>query len=215
MQQQILLAMQQSIADGMPDHAAELAKRTVLLGIDPLIAINDGFVPGMNQVGEKYSCGQMFLPDLMASSEAMRAAMAVLEPELKKQGIQQPTLGTVVLGTTQGDIHEIGKALVGTLLVANGFQVYDLGPNVPIDRFIAKAQEAGADIIGVSALLTTTMLGQKKVVEAPELAGLRGRVKIMVGGAPVSRKWAEEIGADGYGSNAMNAVALAKSWVQK
>jgi len=215
MAQDILLAMQQSVVDGMPEHAADLARRSVLLGIDPLTVINDGFVPGMNEVGEKFGRGLMFLPDLMASSEAMRAAMTVLEPELKKQGLEQPINGTVVLGTTQGDIHEIGKALVGTLLVANGFRVYDLGPNVPIDSFVAKAKEVEADIIGVSALLTTTMRNQKKVVEAVEHAGLRPRVKVMVGGAPVCRKWAEEIGADGYGKDAMSAVALANSWVRK
>ena len=215
MSQEILLAMQQSVSEGMPEHAADLARHALVLGIDPLTAINDGFVPGMKDVGEKFGCGKMFLPDLMASSEAMRAAMEVLEPELKKRGAERPILGTVVLGTTQGDIHEIGKALVGTLLVANGFRVHDLGANVPTDTFIAKAQEVGAEIIGVSALLTTTMRGQKKVVDAAEQAGLRSRVKIMVGGAPVSRKWAEEIGADGYGKDAMSAVALARSWVQK
>jgi len=207
-------AMRQSILDGAPDHASELARRSLALGINPLEAINAGYVPGMNAVGKQYGRGQMFLPDLMASSEAMTAAMAVLEPELRKLGGQRPTLGTVVLGTTKGDIHEIGKKLVGTLLAANGFRVHDLGADVASETFAAKARELNADIVGVSALLTTTMEGQKKVIEALERAGLRPRVKVMVGGAPVSRQWAQEIGADGYGKDAMSAVALAKSLLQ-
>lgn len=214
MHEETFQAMRQSILDGAPDHASELARRALALGIDPLEAINAGYVPGMNAVGEQYGCGQMFLPDLMASSEAMTAAMAVLEPELRKLGSERPTLGTVVLGTTKGDIHEIGKKLVGTLLAANGFRVHDLGADVASETFAAKARELNADLVGVSALLTTTMEGQKKVIEALECAGLRPRVKVMVGGAPVSRQWAQEIGADGYGKDAMSAVALAKSLLQ-
>ena len=214
MHEETFQAMRQSILDGAPDHASELARRSLALGINPLEAINAGYVPGMNAVGKQYGRGQMFLPDLMASSEAMTAAMAVLEPELRKLGGQRPTLGTVVLGTTKGDIHEIGKKLVGTLLAANGFRVHDLGADVASETFAAKARELNADIVGVSALLTTTMEGQKKVIEALERAGLRPRVKVMVGGAPVSRQWAQEIGADGYGKDAMSAVALAKSLLQ-
>ena len=207
-------AMRQSVLDGAPDHASELARQALALGIDPLQSINEGFVRGMNDVGEQYGCGQMFLPDLMASSEAMTAAMAVLEPELRQRGGERPTLGTVVLGTTKGDIHEIGKKLVGTLLAANGFRVHDLGADVASETFAAKARELNADLVGVSALLTTTMEGQKKVIEALERAGLRPKVKVMVGGAPVSRQWAQEIGADGYGKDAMSAVALARSLLQ-
>jgi corrinoid protein of di/trimethylamine methyltransferase len=179
-------------------------------GIAPLQAINDGYVPGMQAVGEQFAKGQMFLPDMMASAEAMRAAMAVLDPELKKLGSERPVAGTVLLGTTKGDIHEIGKSLVGTLLSAHGFRVYDLGVDVPGDDFAAKALEVGADIVGVSALLTTTMRNQKTVIEALEKSGLRAKVKVMVGGAPVTRRWAEEIGADGYAKDAMSAVELAR-----
>jgi len=207
-------AMRQSILDGAPEHAAELAERALQLGIPPLDSINLGFVPGMNAVGEQYGCAQMFLPDLMASSEAMSAAMAVLEPVLRSGGGERPMLGTVVLGTTRGDIHEIGKKLVATLLSANGFRVYDLGADVATDTFVAKAREVNADVVGVSALLTTTMAGQRSVVEALTRAGLRGRVKVIIGGAPVTRQWAEEIGADGYGKDAMSAVALVRSLMQ-
>src|ERR1035437_5884606 len=203
-------AMRQSIIDGAPDTATGLAQQAVSAGVGPLDAFNQGFVPGMHEVGEQFARGQMYLPDMMASAEAMRAAMAVLDPELKKLGAERPMAGVVVLGTTKGDIHEIGKILVGTLLTAHGFRVHDLGVDVAGEKFAAKAQELHADIVGVSALLTTTMRNQKGVVEAIEKAGLRSQVKIMVGGAPVTRRWAEEIGADGYAKDAMRAVVLAR-----
>lgn len=208
-------AMRQSIIDGAPDTASTLAQQAVATGVAPIDAINHGFVPGMHEVGEQFARGQMFLPDMMASAEAMRAAMAVLDPELKKRGSERPTAGVVVLGTTKGDIHEIGKTLVGTLLTANGFRVHDLGVDVSGEKFAAKAREVGADIVGVSALLTTTMRNQKTVVEALEKAGLRGQLKVIVGGAPVTRRWAEEIGADGYAKDAMSAVALAQEMMQQ
>jgi len=208
-------AMRQSIMDGAPETASTLAQQAIAAGTAPLDAINHGFVPGMHEVGEQFARGQMFLPDMMASAEAMRAAMAVLDPELRKQGAERPMAGTVVLGTTKGDIHEIGKILVGTLLTAHGFRVHDLGVDVAGEKFAAKAKELNADIIGVSALLTTTMRNQKTVIEALENAGLRSQVKVMVGGAPVTRRWADEIGADGYAPNAMAAVALARELMEQ
>lgn len=203
-------AMRQSIVDGAPETASGLAERALGSGLAPLDAINEGFVPGMHAVGEQFAKGKMYLPDMMASAEAMRAAMAVLEPELKRLGTERPMAGVVVLGTTKGDIHEIGKTLVGTLLTAHGFRVYDLGVDISGDQFAAKAREFGADIVGVSALLTTTMKNQKTVIESLERAGLRANVKVMVGGAPVTRQWAEQIGADGYAKDAMGAVTLAR-----
>ena len=208
-------AMRQSVIDGAPDTASSLAQQALADGIPPLNAIHYGYVPGMHDVGEQFARGQMFLPDMMASAEAMRAAMAVLDPELKRLGTERPMAGVVVLGTTKGDIHEIGKTLVGTLLTANGFRVHDLGVDVSGEKFAAKARELEADIVGVSALLTTTMRNQKTVIEALEKDGLRSRVKIMVGGAPVTRRWAEEIGADGYAKDAMSAVALAQELMQQ
>jgi len=210
-----LSAMRQSIIDGAPDTASILAQEAVASGIPPIDAINNGFVPGMHDVGEQFARGQMFLPDMMASAEAMRAAMAVLDPELKKLGTERPMAGVVVLGTTKGDIHEIGKILVATMLTAHGFQVHDLGVDVAGEKFAAKARELKADIVGVSALLTTTMRNQKGVVEALEKENLRSQVKIMVGGAPVTRRWADEIGADGYAKDAMSAVALAQELMQQ
>lgn len=208
-------AMRQSIIDGAPDTASTLAQQAVTGGVAPIDAINNGYVPGMHHVGEQFARGQMFLPDMMASAEAMRAAMAVLDPELRKLGTQRPMAGVVVLGTTKGDIHEIGKILVGTMLTAHGFRVHDLGVDVSGEKFAAKVSELNADIVGVSALLTTTMRNQKTVVEALEKAGLRSQVKVMVGGAPVTRRWAEEIGADGYAKDAMSAVALARQLMEE
>jgi len=207
-------AMQQSVFDGAPETASALAKQALEQGIAPLDAIDQGFVPGMAEVGQQYAQHKMFLPDMLAAAEAMKAAMAVLEPELKRQGSERPNAGTVVLGTTKGDIHEIGKTLVATLLTAHGFKVHDLGVDVASEQFAAKAQEFAADVVGVSALLTTTMRGQKSVIEALERAGLRSHVKVIVGGAPVTRAWAEEIGADGYAKDAISAVALVQSLVQ-
>jgi len=203
-------AMRQSIMDGMVETASGLAQQALASGVPPLEAINNGYVPGMHMVGDQFGQGKMFLPDMMASAEAMRAAMAVLDPALKKLGTERTMEGIVVLGTTKGDIHEIGKILVGTLLTAHGFRVHDLGVDVSSEKFAAKALEVNADVVGVSALLTTTMRGQKSVIEALELAGLRPRIKVMVGGAPVTRRWAEEIGADGYANDAMSAVALTR-----
>jgi len=207
-------AMRQSVFDGAPDNAASLARRALEEGASPLEVIDLGFVPGMAQVGEQFAQRKMFLPDMLAAAEAMKAAMAVLEPELKRQGEERPRAGTVVLGTTKGDIHEIGKTLVGTLLTAHGFMVHDLGVDVACEQFAAKAGDLRADIVGVSALLTTTMRGQRNVVEALDRAGLRPRVKIIVGGAPVTRRWSEEIGADGYARDAVSAVALAKDLLE-
>jgi corrinoid protein of di/trimethylamine methyltransferase len=215
MSQETFAAMKQSVVDGAPERAAELAALALRDGMAPLDAINLGYIPGMHHVGEQFALRQMFLPDMMASAEAMKAAMSILEPELAKSGSERPFLGTVVLGTVKGDIHEIGKTLVGTLLQANGFKVFDLGVDIAGEQFAAKAREVNADLVGCSALLTTTMKNQKSVIEALNREGLRPRVKVIVGGAPVTRQWAEEIGADGYGKDAVGAVELVKSLLSR
>jgi methylmalonyl-CoA mutase cobalamin-binding domain/chain len=144
------------------------------------------------------------------AGEAMKTAVNVLEPEMSKQGTERKMLGSVVLGTIEGDIHDIGKTLVGTMLSASGFKVFDLGVDVPVMTLVERARAENADIIGVSALLTTTMVRQRDVIEALEDIGLRSMIKVMVGGAPVTRGWAKEIGADGYSEDAVGAVAVAK-----
>jgi corrinoid protein of di/trimethylamine methyltransferase len=215
MQDELFQQMKQAIIDGDPGRARELSQKAIVLGIPPLDAIHHGFVPGLDFVGQQFAEGEMFLPDLVLASEAMKAATSSLEPEIQKTGATRESLGKIVLGTVKGDIHEIGKTLVGTMLTANGFEVFDLGVDVPFEAFALKAKELHADIIGVSALLTTTMTGQKNVVEAVERHGLRPHVKIIVGGAPVTQSWAEEIGADGYGKDALASVALARNLLNK
>ncbi|HEY4691457.1 MAG TPA: corrinoid protein [Anaerolineae bacterium] len=213
MTDELFNAMRQAIVDGDAEQAEALARQSLEQNIDPLAAINQGYVQGIDYVGEQFGAGEMFLPDLMLAAEAMQKALAVLEPEMARRGTQRQVLGKVVIGTVKGDIHEIGKNLVATMLSAGGFQVYDLGVDVPYATFAEKAREVGADIVGVSALLTTTMTGQRSVIEALDEMGLRPRVKVLVGGAPVTRGWATEIGADGYSEDAMGAVALAKKLV--
>jgi corrinoid protein of di/trimethylamine methyltransferase len=210
MSKELYEAMTQSILQGDEEAAADLARQALAQGVDPLEAINQGFVVGINEVGAQFSCGDMFLPELVAAGEAMKAAITVLEPEMARQGTHRQILGKVVIGTVEGDIHDIGKTLVGTMLAAGGFQVYDLGVDVPIQDFVEKAREVGADIVGLSALITTTMGRQRDVIEALDDMGLRPQVKVMVGGAPVTRQWAAEIGAEGYSEDAVGAVAVAK-----
>jgi corrinoid protein of di/trimethylamine methyltransferase len=215
MTQELFEAMAQSIIDGDSEAAESLANQAIAAGIDPLVAINQGFVVGVNHVGSEFSCGNAFLPELVMAGEAMKAAVGALEPEMARLGTSRQMLGTVVIGTIQGDIHDIGKTLVGTMLSAAGFQVYDLGVDVPVEKLVGKAREVNADIIGVSALLTTTMVRQRDVVEALDDMGLRPRIKVMVGGAPVTSEWVAEIGADGYSEDAIGAVAVAKKLVGK
>ena len=210
MTDQLLTAMRQSVIDGDAVAATDLARQALDTGMDPLDAIDNGFVPGLSYVGEQFGMGELFLPDMMLAARAMQKGLAILEPELARQATTRNVLGRVVIGTVKGDIHEIGKNLVGMMLSTSGFEVHDLGVDVAPERFAEAAMEHDADIVGVSALLTTTMAGQRTVVEAIEAAGLRSRVKVIVGGAPASAQWAEEIGADGYSEDAMGAVALAR-----
>lgn len=210
MSQELFKQMAQAVIDGDDDQAAELAQQALDQGVPPLDAINSGFTAGMDVVGELYSTGEYFLPDLILGGEAMKAALAVLEPVLKAAGQAREVLGTIVLGTVKGDIHEIGKSLVGSMLAANGFEVFDLGIDIEATEFVAKAREYKADIVALSALLTTTMLHQRDVIQHLAEAGLRDRVKVMVGGSPVTQGWADDIGAEGFAEDAAGAVVVAK-----
>ena len=198
----------QSVIEGEPDDAEEIAKQALAEGLDPLTCINEGLTKGIQRVGELFASGEYFLPELIIGAEAMKRALAVLEPAMVGDQSRE-VVGTVVLGTVEGDMHEIGKTLVGTMLIANGFKVIDLGVDLSADKFISAVKENNADIVGASALLTTTMLQQKKIIEALEAEGLGDQVKVMVGGAPVTQSFASEIGADGYAEDAISAVDLA------
>jgi corrinoid protein of di/trimethylamine methyltransferase len=210
MNEELYKKMAQSIIDGDSEAALTLAKESINEQVNPLDAITKGFVVGVNTVGAAFGRGEAFLPELVMAGEAMKAAVSILDPELKKRGAERKMLGKVVIATVEGDIHEIGKSLVATMLGASGFEVFDLGVDAPSDKIIGKALEVNADIIAMSALLTTTMVKQKEVIEELEKEGLRRKVKIMVGGAPVTRDWVNAIGADGFSEDAIGAVAMAK-----
>lgn len=166
------------------------------------------------EIGRKFSDGELFLPHLVATGEAVgKSVNQILIPSLKKTGKSRETKGKVILGTIEGDIHDIGKNIIGSLLFANGFEVIDLGNDVPPSKFIQKAKESKANVIGVSALLIMTMTGQKDVIEKAKEAGIRDKVKIIVGGAPVTQKWANDIGADGMAEDANEAVELVKKLI--
>jgi corrinoid protein of di/trimethylamine methyltransferase len=199
----------QVVADGEPEDAEALAREALQLGLDPLECIKEGLTPGIDRVGELFATGEYFLPDLIIGGDAMKAALDVLEPAMADSQ-EREVQGRVVLGTVEGDLHEIGKTLVGTMLTANGFEVTDIGVDQPASAFVEAVKETGATLVGASALLTTTMLQQQKVVEALEEAGLRDQIKVMIGGAPVTQNWCDKIGADGYADDAIGAVAEAR-----
>jgi corrinoid protein of di/trimethylamine methyltransferase len=215
MSEELYKEMAQSIIDGDSDISTELAKKALELKMHPLDAITNGFVVGVTYIGDQFGKGEAFLPELVMAGEAMKAAIAVLEPELIKLGEAREMLGRVVLATVEGDIHEIGKTLVGTMLSASGFEVIDLGVDQPADKIIGKALEVNANLIGMSALLTTTMVRQREVIEELDKEGLRPRIKVMVGGAPITKDWVDKIKADGYSEDAIGAVKVAKQLVGK
>ncbi len=213
MSDQHLQILSQSVIDGDPGQARQVAAQVLASGVDPLQVVEETLSPAMDEVGLRYEEGDYFIPDLVMSGEAMKAAMTVIGPALAAHQEVRSSPGTVVIGTVQGDIHEIGKSLVATMLEAAGFQVHDLGVDVPVETFVAKAQEVDADVVGLSALLTTTMRNQQEVIKALAEAGLRERVKVIVGGAPASPEWAARIGADGYAENASEAVQAIRELV--
>ena len=209
--EELYRSMRKAIVDGDKPAARQLALDALRLGLDLNEVIDKGYVTGIQEVGGLWEKGEYFLPELISSAECMKAAMDVLQPEMTKANVKSRSLGKVVIGTVEGDIHDIGKNLVASMLQANGFEVFDLGADVKLERFIEKAQAEGADIICLSALLTTTMLNQKKFIELLGKQGLSRKYKVLVGGAPATRKWAEDIGAQGYAENAAMAVREAKA----
>jgi corrinoid protein of di/trimethylamine methyltransferase len=202
--------MAQAIIDGEAEDAAALAQEGLDAGIAPGDILDKGFVKGIEEVGDLFAKGEFFLPELVQGAEAMKAAVAVLQPAIDAAGGGRQTLGVALAGTVAGDIHEIGKTIVCSMMSAAGFSVTDIGCDVPVEAFIAKTREIKPDLLLLSALLTTTMPNQAKTIEALKEAGLREGVKVMIGGAPTTRAWADEIGADGYAEDAIEAVATAK-----
>ena len=203
--------MAQSVVDLDMEKAKQLAQKAIdEKQLSLLEVIEKGFGEGIRRVGDLWDQGEFFLPELMRGAQVMEEAVGIITPHLGEKADKPESKGTVVICTIEGDIHSIGKTIVATMFRANGFTVVDLGVDVEIETIVETAEENNADIIGLSALLTTTMIGQKKVVELLSEKGLREKYKIMLGGAPVTENWVKECGADGYAENAVAAVALAK-----
>lgn len=192
------------------DKFTATVKNLIKEGLSPVEVVN-ALTEVLKEVGRKYENGEMFLIHLVSVGDmTKRVTSEVLEPLLKIGGGQRTSLGRIVIGTVAGDIHDIGKTIVATMFFSAGFEVVDLGRDVSVEEFVRKAEETNADIVAMSALLTTTLPVQREVVEALKNSGLRNRVKILVGGAPATAKWAEEIGADGYAGDPMEAIKVAK-----
>jgi 5-methyltetrahydrofolate--homocysteine methyltransferase len=203
--------LQEAVLAGNSAAAVAAARQALSEGADPLDLVLHGISPAMAEVGRLFEAGDYFVPELLISARATKEVFVLIRPLLAKQGAQ-PT-GRVVLGTVQGDLHDIGKNLVAALLEGGGFEVIDLGVNVSPEKFIAAVADKKAQIVGLSALLTTTLPAMKTTLDAFRSAGLRDRVKVMIGGAPVTQSFADTIGADGYGENAASAVQLARRLV--
>jgi len=199
-----------SVIEGNAEEARRLARAWAESGGDPLEAVERGFAEGIRRVGELWEEGEYFLPELIQGAEAMKAALAALRPSLERSRGVERRKGCVVIGTVEGDLHDIGKSLVATMLSAHGFEVHDLGSDVPIARFVEEARVRGADIVAASALLTTTMVFQRDLADAVRSARLPGSPRLMVGGAPTTPEWAAEIGAI-HAENALRAVAAAEA----
>ena len=200
-----------AILNGEAAAAAEAARAAIADGTPPLVLVQEHMVPAMDEVGRRFECEDYFVPELLISARAMKAALGVVGPLLVESGA--PSAGRVVIGTVKGDLHDIGKNLVASMLEGGGFQVFDLGVDVPAAKFVAEAGARQADLVCLSSLLTVTMPAMKATVDAFGAAGARSQTKIMVGGAPVTQRFADEIGADGYGESAAAAVAVARRLV--
>ncbi len=208
--QQILENLTSAILEGDQDKARENAQQALASQMDPLEAIDEGLSKGMSVVGDQFETGEAYLPDLLMAAEVFKAAMEILRPELEAQKRQIAKKGTVLIGTVKGDVHSIGKNIVSTVLETNGFDVVDIGVDNPSLKFIEEAGKVKADVIALSSLMTTSMPSQREVIETLEEMNLRDRYFVIVGGGPVSPEWADEIGADGHGKSAIQAVDVIK-----
>ncbi len=199
----------QCVIDGDADAAVANAREAMESGVDPLIAIEEGLSRGLRDIGERFGKGEVFLPELVMAAEAMKEGVKVITPYMPK-GKERRGLGRIIIGTVKGDLHDIGKSIVVAMLEAAGFEVFDLGVDIPGETFVEKVSELKPDIVGLSALLTTTLPEMERIVNALRNVGLRDKVKVMVGGAPVTQDFADKIGADARGADAVEAVEKAK-----
>jgi len=203
-----LITIRTAVLDGDMDGISALVSSALSEGLAPESILSESLTAAMAIVGDEYERGERFVPEMLVAAETMKIALSILQPLLKEDDV--PPAGVVIIGTVEGDLHDIGKDLVAMMLEGAGFQVVNLGVDVSADAFVRAARESQADIVAMSALLTTTMVNMRGVVEALEAAGVRDTVRVMVGGAPLSSEFAESIGADGYASDAASAVRLAK-----
>jgi len=202
-----------AVFDMDEDTTVELTEQALDEGMDPEVLLNDSLVPAMDRVGEEYENGDRYVPEMLLSAEAMKGAMKLLRPLLTESGVEPA--GKVILGTVEGDLHDIGQNLVGMMIEGAGFEVENLGAETPVEEFVEKAKELEPDVVGMSALLTTTMTHMPEVIEALKEEGLRDDIKVAIGGAPVSQDYCEEIGADGYAPDAASATTLIKNLVKE
>ena len=205
--------LKQSIIDQDEDEVLAAVDKALGDGVDAKAIIDKGLLPGLNVIGEQFESEDIFLPELMQAALAFQAAMVVLEPKIKESGGADAKKGKIVLGTVKGDLHSIGKNILKLLYETSGFEVWDLGIDVDLFQFVDKAKEVDADIIAISALLTTTLIGQRDVIEALKDQGNRERFKVIVGGGATTKEWAATIGADGWAASAYEAVPLSAKLV--
>ncbi len=210
---EILSTISTAVIEGNLDDIVELTEDALDEGLEAQEILNQGLMPGMDYVGVEFKAGNMFVPEVLRSARAMQASMDILKPLLAESGVKM--VGKVLLGTVKGDLHDIGKNLVGMMCKGAGFEVKDLGKDVAPESFVEAVKEFGPDVLGMSALLTTTMRAMEHTIKALEEAGVRDQVKVMIGGAPVTQSFADQIGADGYASNAASAAEMAKKLVGK
>lgn len=209
----LLKQARQAVIEGDEEAAEAVANKVIAEGINPVEIINEGLSPAMTEVGDGFANEEIPLPGVLVAAEAMTKAIEIMEPHIAKEEVAE-SLGTVILGTVEGDIHDIGKRIVATMLKVYGFEVHDLGRDVPIDVFIEKAKELKPDILGSSSLMTTTMGGQKILEEKLRAAGIRDSLKTMVGGAATTQEWADKIGCDCYAEDANDTVLKAKELIK-
>ena len=214
-EEQVLQKLYEAVLNFDSTAAENAAKEAMALNMDPIKAIEDGLAKGLREIGDKFERGELYLPHLIMGADAMEAAIKILEGHMTQAGLDATSRGTVVIGTVEGDIHDLGLRIVSSMLRANGFKVYDLGFNTKSLDFIEKAKEVNADIIAVSSLMTTTMPFMKDLIESLEASGLRSKFLVVVGGGPVTEQWAKEIGADGYGRDAAEAVRAARELMKR